>query len=317
MTRVRALLIAFLVLSLAAIFPLAEGAKKPSAGESLPQQKTVIFTVFGSPSEGLSATMEPILILEGGQLKEPVSGSSDANDITRFSNEYYRKGQRYRLLFGGAEAGTAIITKSSANQECFRTGADISMQTNVKLNRNVMALATDSNSLGLAAGERSRRTPTPAERAQALELARAAYKQKGVAASLLPGAQVVNLTAVDLDRDGQWELAGSFVASKRTRKQQRYVLFLLAVPSGSGYKTAFSNYESFGEEAVMSGANIDTINDGTYVERLVEHLDLDNDKVNELITTTTGLEGVTYYVYKRQNGAWNKVYEFGNYRCAF
>jgi hypothetical protein len=311
------LLLAFFTLSLASVFSTAGSTENTRKKEKASQQKAVVFAVFGSAAEGMSATMEPILILEGGQYKEPISGSSDADEIKRFGNEYYRKGQKYRLLFGGAEAGTATVKKSNPDSECFRSGADITTQTDVKLNKNVMALATDSKSLGMAAAERSRRTPSQGERAAALELARAAFKQNGVAAALLPTMQVVNLTAIDLDRDGKAELAGSFVVSKRTRKQERYVLFLLAVPQGASYKAAVSNFEKHGEADIMSGADINVINDGIYVERLVEHLDLDGDSVSELVTTSTGLEGVTYYIYKRQNGAWSKAYEFGNYRCAF
>ena len=316
MSRGPVLLAALLTLSLASVFSLADGNRKPGGQMPRPsQQKTVVFAVFGPGSEGASARMEPILILEGGKLTEPVSGGSDVEEINRFSNQHYRKGQKYRLLFGGAEAGAATVQKSIRDEECFRTGADISLQTDAKLNRNVMALATNSESLG--AGERSRRSPSAGERAQALELARTTFRQKGVAASLLPTMEVINLTAVDLDRDGKAELAGSFVVSKRTRKQERYVLFQLALPQGDGYRAAFSNFEKFDEDAIMSGASINAINQGVYVERLVEHLDLDGDRTNELVTTTTGLEGVTYYIYKRQSGAWAKVYEFGNYRCAF
>lgn len=312
----RKLLVAFFILSLASVLSIAGSAKRPAVSRQGNQQKAVVFAVYGASGQ-LSATMEPILIIDGGQFKEPVSGGSDAEEITRFSNEHYGKGKKYRLLFGGAEAGTATVRKSSRDEECFRTGAEISLQTDARLNRNVMALATTSNGLGLAAAERSRRTPTQAERTQALELARTAFKQKGVPASLLPTMSVLNLTAIDLDRDGKAELAGSFVVSKRTRKQERYVLFLLAAPSGTGYKPALSRYEKFGEEAIMSGASINAINEGVYVEKLVEHLDLDGDGTSELVTTAQGLEGVTYYIYKRQNGAWNNVYEFGNYRCAF
>ncbi|HEX8749006.1 MAG TPA: hypothetical protein VF717_17655 [Pyrinomonadaceae bacterium] len=310
----RALLIAFFVFIFASLFSFAGMAKR--AGAVMAQQRTVVFAVFGGSSQ-LSARMEPILLLEGGQYKEPVSGGSDGEEIKRFSTEHYKPGRKYRLLFGGAEAGTATIKKSTEDEECFRTGADITLQTDARLNRNVMALATDSGSLGQAASERSRHTPTQAERAQAIELARANFKQKGVAAALLPSVQVVNLTAVDLDRDGKFEMAGSFVASKRTRRQERYVLFMLAVPDGAGYRPAVSNYSKFGEADIMSGAAITTIDEGTYVEKLVEHLDMDGDRTNELVTIAEGLEGVTYYVYKKQGGAWNKVYEFGNYRCAF
>lgn len=309
----RMLLIAFTTLSLACVLLGGQVA----AVESSAQQRAVVFAVFGAGGRGIPARMEPILLLEGGALKEPVSGGSDAAEINRFSGEHYSKGRKYRLLSGGAEAGTATVIKSDREEECFRTGADVTLQSDARLNKNVMALATTSNSLGLSARERARRTPTATERSQALELARAALKQKNVAASLLTNLQVINLTAIDLDRDGKYELAGSFVASKRTRKQERHVLFLLAATDGTNYRTALSNYKKVGEADVMSGASINAVNEGYYVEKLVEHLDVDGDGASELFTIAEGLEVVYYYIYKREQGAWKKVYEFGNYRCAF
>lgn len=309
----RTLLIAFLTLSLACILLGGQVA----AIEKGAQQRAVVFAVFGAGARGQSASMEPILVIEGGALKEPVSGGSEGAEIDSFSKEHYSRGRKYRLLSGGAEAGTATVIKSDREEECFRTGADVTLQTDARLNRNVMALATTSNSLGLPAKERARRTPTTSERERALELARAAFKQKGVAASLLPNLQVINLTAIDLDRDGKYELAGSFVASKRTRKQERHALFLLATTDGTNYKTVLSNYNKVGEEDVMSGASINAVNEGYYVEKLVEHLDVNGDGTSELFTIAEGLEGVTYHVYKREGGAWSQAYEFGNYRCAF
>ncbi len=314
MSRIGSLLIALLMFAVA-VFPLAGGAKESTEKGKGNQGSTVLFAVFGSTGRGVPAQIEPILILEGGNYKEPVSGGSDMNEITRFSNANYRRGQKYRLLFGGAEAGTVTVTKSTRDEECFRTGANVTLQSDARLNRNVMALATNSQSLG--AGERSRRSPTQAERSRALELARAAYRQKGVPASLLTNLQVINLTAIDLDRDGKWELAGSFVASKRTRKQERYALFLLALPQGENYRTAVANYSKHTEEEIMSGATINIVNEGVYVERLVDHIDLDGDRISELVTTSTGLEGVGYNIYRRQNGEWKSAYEFANYRCAF
>lgn len=317
MKRGRALLMALSIIIAATALSLSGSAKQARYKEHSAQQSEVVFVVLGSAAEGLAARMEPILLLEGGKFKAPVAGDSDINEINRFSNEHYGKGKSYRLLFGGAEAGTATVKKSDSDEECFRTGADITIQTDVKLNSNVMALATDSKTLGLAASQRSRRAPAGNERTQVLELARAAYKQKGIAASLLSSLQVINLTAIDLDHDGKAEIAGSFVVSKRTRGQERYTLFLLALPQGAGFRTAFSNFDKHTEKDVMSGASINVINEGIYVERLVDHLDLDGDRISELITTATGLEGVSYYIYKRQNGEWSKAYEFGNYRCAF
>jgi hypothetical protein len=319
MSRGRTLLVTSFILSLASVFSMAGSAKRAVVSDpgGTQQQKTTVFAVFGASGAGVSATMEPILIIDRGKYTQPVEGASDADAITSFSNEHYRKGQKYRLLFGGAEAGTVIVKKSDRDQECFRTGADITLQTSAKLNRNVMALATDSNSLGAAASYRSRRIPTQSERAHALELARVAFRQKGVAASLLPTIQVINLTAIELDRDGKAELAGSFVASKRAGKQERHTLFLLAATQGTSYRTVVSNYGKYTEKEIMSGASLNAVNEGVYVERLVDHLDLDGDSVSELVTTTTGLEGVAYQIYKRQGGEWRSAYEFNSYRCAF
>lgn len=317
MSRKGAFLVAFFILSLASAFSLAGRAEPLAFSRPGPQPRAVVFAVFGPNAQGLSARIEPILILEGGQYKAPVAGDSDASEITRFSNQHYSKGKKYRVLFGGAEAGTLTVTKSSKDEECFRTGADVTLQSSARLNRNVMALATDSNTLGLAAGERSRRTPTPSEREQALELARSVFKQKGVAASLIPNMQVINLTAMDLNRDGKAELAGSFVVSKRTRGQERYALFLVGVSQGTGYRAAVSNYGKYTEKEIMSGASINIVNEGIYVERLVDHLDLNGDGTGELVTLTTGLEGVTYTIYRMQGGGLSQAYEFANYRCAF
>lgn len=306
---------AILVLSVS----LFTGDGKPA--EALQQEgggRVVVFAVSSSAGELPGAMMEPFVIIEQGQYKAPVEGASDAAEISRFVANYYQKRHKYRLLFGGGEAGTATIKTSSEDNECFRTGAYITLEGQVpKLNANVMALATDSDSLGRT--QSSRRAPTASERASALSLARTAYGQKGVPAALLPTLQTINLTAIDADKDGKFELIGSFVVKKTKGGQERYTLFLLAEQQGAKYQTAIANYGRITEKEIMSGATIDAVNEnGIYVEKLVDQLDLDGDGTGEVVTIATGLEGVSYYIYgKTSKAPWKKVYEFGNYRCAF
>ncbi|HEX8142624.1 MAG TPA: hypothetical protein VF553_08515 [Pyrinomonadaceae bacterium] len=279
------------------------------------QAKTVLFVVSSPVPQ--QASMLPILIIDGGNYKAPVAGDSDAEEITRFAADYYRKGQEYRVLFGGGRAGKLTVKNSTKDSECGRTGADVSLQTpQIRFNSNVMALATNSDSLGRTTG--SRRAPTNAERAAVMPLALAAFRQKGVAASLLPSLDTVNLTATDLNGDGKAELIGSFVVKKTRGGQERYVLFLLAEPDGNSYKPALSNYEKFTQNDIMSGGDIDAIGQtGLYTERLVDHLDLDADGTSEVVTLKLGFEGDGYTIYRRQQGRWQKLYEFSNYRCAF
>jgi hypothetical protein len=257
----------------------------------------------------------PFLILDQGQFKQPVAGDSDADELTKFSDSYYSKGHKYRVLFGGAEAGSLTVKKSNKDSECARSSADVTLRTQAKLNTNVMALATNSTTLG---GTKStRRPPTPAERAALMPLVKAAYKQKGLPTALLPGLVTVNLTALDLNNDGKAELIGSFVVKKQKGGAARYALFLIAEPEGNSYRTNVLQYERYTSKDIMSGASLDVVEGGVYIERLVDGLDLDGDGGSEVIALRQGLEGDGYLVYKKQGGSWKQIYEFSNYRCAF
>ena len=278
------------------------------------EASTVIFIV--SANKLPAASIAPILIIEQGSYKNPIAGDSDAEEISRFAADYYQKGQKYRVLFGGGEAGTLTVQKSNKDQECVNTEAEVLMQSPARLNTNVMALATNSDALGHAKG--SRRAPTASERAAALSLAQYAFKQNGVPAALVPSLETVNLTAMDLNNDGKAELIGSYVVKKIRGGQERYVLFLLAEPQGNSYKAGLTQHAHYTSKDIMSGGNIDAIGQGgLYTERLVDQLDLDSDGAAEVVTVTDGFEGSSYMIYGRKSGGWQKIYEFGKYRCAF
>ena len=301
---------------LAAIFLLASLSVGSTAERKALRQSgsAALFVVYGRP--GANTYMVPFVIIEGGQFKQAIAGDSDADEISRFTDAYYSRGKKYRVLFGGGEAGSLTVKKSNKDEECTRTSADVALTSTARLNRNVMALATDSASLG--GGARSmRRSPTAAERAALMPLVRAAFKEKGVPAALLQSFVTVNLTALDLDNDGKAELVGSFVARKMGRGAARYPLFLFAEPKGNSYGTTVLQYERFTSKDIMSGADLTAIENGVYVERLVDALDLDGDGTLEVVTVRDGLEGDGYFIYKKQGGTWKQVYEFANYKCGF
>ena len=259
--------------------------------------------------------MLPILLIERGEFKSPVAGDSDESEIKSFAASRYKKGQRYRLIFGGRETGSVSVKKFTGG-ECSRTSGDVTIKSQQRLNAKVMALATDSKTLGSNATT-GRRAPTSSERAQAMELARAAYREKAVPAALLANLQTINLTATDLNHDGNAELVGSFVASKRTKPQARYALFLVVDLNGASYKRSLALVDKLTDKDIMAGADMNAINQGVYVETLIDHVNLDGEGWDELFTLKRGLEGDGYQIYKRQNGQWKSVYEFNNYRCAF
>jgi hypothetical protein len=301
-----------ITLSLCALVALS--ATHATAERKASQASTVIFVVSSRAAQG--ATIEPVMIVEQGGYKQPIAGDSSAEEISSFASAYYRKGQKYRVLFGGGAAGSLTVKGSTKDSECFKNGADVVLQSQAKLNSNVMALATNSDSLGRAQG--SRRAPTAVERAGVLALAQDTYKQKGVPASLLPSMEVVNLTATDLDGDGKAELIGSFVVRKRGGDGARYLLFLLAEPQGNSYRAGLAQYDQLTKNDAAGGLSLDEmIGSGTFIHRLVDQLDLDGDGTAEFITVRSSLEGVVYLFYKKQSGQWKQFFESGGYRCAF
>ncbi len=255
---------------------------------------TVVFAV--SKYEG-GVTTEPVVIYRGGAyVVPPVDEDPGTNP---FAREYFRAGRKYRIISGGGEAGTLTMVKF-LEPGCVGLVAEATAETPARLGGRVKALATDSQTLGR--GAPSRRAPTEAERTRAVELARASYAKNGVAAALASKMEVVNLTATDLDRDGRFELVGSFLVEKKDAAPMSYTLFLIMEPAGDAFKTAWEWFHKGYE-------------DGYEDRHFVDQLDFDGDGVGEVVAMGSYYESNDYVIYKRQQGRWRPVYKGGGGGC--
>jgi hypothetical protein len=266
--------------------------QKPAAAAA---RGTVVFAVTKYEA---NVTMEPVVIYErGAYVKPPIDDEAGSRAFTR---EFFRAGRQFRLLSGGGDAGTVTV-KKSLEPGCVLLAAEVGVETQARLGGRVQALATDSASLGR--GPSSRRAPTEAERARAIELARAAYAKNDVPASLASGMEVANLTATDLDRDGKFELIGSFVVEKKSETApDAFTLFLIIEPQGDTFRAAWEWFHHGFE--------------GEYADRrFVDQVDLDGDGVGEVVAEGTYYESNDYVIYKRQQGRWRPVYQGGGGGC--
>jgi hypothetical protein len=269
------------------------GARQKSANPA--QGGTVVFAV--SKYEG-GVTTEPVVIYRGGAYVAPPV--DDETGPGPFAREYFRPGRKYRILSGGGEAGTLTMVKF-LEPGCVGLVAEATAETPARLGRRVKVLATDSQTLGR--GAVSRRAPTEAERSRAVELARAAYAKNGVGASLAAKMEVVNVTATDLDRDGRFELVGSFIVGKNEVGAMTYTLFLIMEPAAEGgFKTAWEWFHKGAE-------------DGYEDRHFVDQVDFDGDGVGEVVAEGTYYESNDYVIYKRQQGRWRPVYKGGGGGC--
>jgi hypothetical protein len=251
--------------------------------------------------------VEPVVIIRRGVFVKPPVDESDVTggDIEaqskRFIAEYFRAGRQYRLLFGGGESGTVTVVKY-LEPGCVSMVAEVTAQTQARLGGEVHALAVSSDTLGRGQ-QSSRRAPTEAERASALELARAAFTRNAVPAALVNKMETINLTATDLDRDGKAELVGSFKAEKSEGENwEAYSLFIIFEPAGDKLKAAMTWFNR-GAEAEYAD------------RRLIDQLDLDGDGVSEVIAGGHYYESNDYFIYKKQGGQWRSVYQGGGGGC--
>ena len=307
-----AALVAALLL-LAQPAPRASAPARQQAGATRQYSAVFLVTRDGTPPE---TQVEPIAIIEGrGTIAEPDLSVPADGAPPAFLARHYRPGEKYRLVYGGADAGTLTI-RAATKAECSPNTASAGIgSTAAKLGGNVMALATDG--AHAPRGQISRRAPTAAERAAALGVAKRFLAGRRVSASAIErGTKTLNLTATDLDGDGREELIGSFVV--KVRADVRDTLFLVAAPQNRGYRAALTRYARVNAREMMDPSLIDNLGEGGLgVELYIEQLDADGDGVGEVFTFSRSFEGTTYRAYQLRRGVWREAYENYSYRCAY
>jgi hypothetical protein len=262
----------------------AQTTKRKPATQSV--DGTLIFAV--QKFEDL-VTVDPIVLFNKGRYTNPLPDENEAFR-KRLEAKYFAKGQKYRLIFGGAEAGTVTL----GDRQEFGLTTTSTLQSSIKLTDEVKALATSSNTLG--AKQNSRRAPTPEERAAMMKLMSDAYKQRRVPAAAIAKAIVHNMTAIDLDGDGKAELIGSFEIVDKNYVAQ--CLFIIAEMKNDQYQSGVTWYHKGVEESYEA-------------RRLLDVLDLDSDGVAEVFAMTSYYESTDFSIYKKVGGVWRSVYTGG------
>jgi hypothetical protein len=312
-TRRSAAVLLLLSLFMGGGFAITRSQQRAASPAATP---TVIFAV--SRRADAEFAFEPIAIYRRGTFNGSVTGESSPAELTRFANNYYRAGQRYRLIWGGAEAGTLVAKASQRESDCAKAAATADVQTTVQLGGNRMALATNAPKLGLA--NSSRRAPTDAERAQVKTQVERLFREKGVPAAALAKLKTVNLTATDLNNDGAAELIGTYLVRRDGAKIFIDKLFILAepAPSAGGVKIGVARHERMTGEDVSDPESLESVGESAFLaEILLDQLDVDGDGTGEVFTISYSFEGTNYKIYKKGAKGWSAIQEFYNYRCAY
>lgn len=272
-------------------------ARAETSGTALQKQETVIFVVSGGevePGQPREYSMDALAIVRGKKFVSPMD-EYDEKSERRFADKYYQAGQKYRVLFGGGEAGTATV--QSWQEGCNAIHAKVGVESNSNIRGRIWGLVTNSETLGKKAS--SRRALTAEERSAVMLLVKNIYRQHKTSNALLRSLKVNNLTATDLNGDGKFEVIGDFGASANpdSTEGMRRDLFLIATPSGAGYRAELANYQSYKMDSGF-GRGVG----------FADQLDMDGDGIGEIVTVDEGFDAYGYSIYKKRNGRWRRVY---------
>jgi hypothetical protein len=275
-----------LLMIFAAGFPLRNFVEATSPAQS---NTTIVFAVAGEPGDH---HMDAVALFNGKQFKAPFT--EEQKDAQKnFGENYFKAGKKYRLIFGGGDAGAVTVTKWS--EGCNSIHAQVNAETLVRLGGQVRALATSSTSLGQRLS--SRRAPTDDERAAVMKLVKSIYSQKQTPASLMKSLKVTNLTATDLDANSTFEMVGSFTLAAKNKFERD--LFLIAKSDGEAMRADFTNFRAYQPPPEGFLSSID----------FIDQLDVDRDGVAEVFAVQGGFDGYGYLIFRKVSGQWRQVYQ--------
>jgi len=284
---------------------IAAQRKRPPVKE---KPKPIVFAVLND-----GQTLEPIGVISKSELTATANGGDEPKVLTTFVNTYYKPQTTYNLIFGGAMNGKVTVKSSSPNSDCGKNLATVTTQSaKAKLKGMVMGLATNETKLIPAKGVR--RLPTAAERSEIESLVRAEFAKQKVSANSLKKLQYYNLTALDVDDDGEAEMVGSFWVESSAK--ERNLLFFIADKESGKYQFGYSEYKKITPDEMMSG-DLKDLDTGIGSELLLDALEYNGDTTAEIFTINKAFEGNNFTVYSRRDGKWTKVFEGYNYHCAY
>jgi hypothetical protein len=260
-----------------------------------PRKTAVVFAVSAESGEG---SMDAVVIVDGKLLRVPY-GDEQKDRQKSFGAQYFAPGKVYRLIFGGGEAGTVTVKKW--NEGCNNIHAEVTPSTSARLGGKVMALATNSETLGKRAS--ARRAPTDSERAQMLTLVKSIYSQHRTPAGLIGAIKVTNITATDLNGDGKYEMIASFTSAAKNKFERD--LFLIAHQQGAVMRADLVKFQAYQPPPETFLSSID----------FIDQLDLDGDGTGEVFATQGGFDGYALLIFKKVGGRWKQVYDMIGDAC--
>jgi len=275
-----------------ALILLIPFAGKPQS--SSPTRMPDEVAVFAIQQDGESFVIDPIVVVHYGadqqfkvvpSLNAPTQPNSIDVDHETFAGTFYKPGSALSLFSGGEKIGTATVRSAvpgtGENGGCINLGATISLNSSTP--RPLLA----TNTISEIPGHRSTRRPALASEVAIIrKLGRQWLAENGLSSRLLKRGTTGPVTSTQLRAGGGHAIIGRFdVQSKRAVHR----LFAVAEQHGNRYQLTLA--------ILNTQQDLDAEKDKLEIEYL-DQLDVDNDGIDEFITTEHGYEGWGYTIWR-------------------
>jgi hypothetical protein len=293
-----------LAVTICFLLPVLGTGASDSLKQAPESKRTVVFAVFPAekgkkPDHPL---VDPIAFLNRGHLEKLPEYNYDKQTESdavykSFEQQYYKHGLQYPLLIHGSVQGNLTVEEPTS-MSCVDQVATVKLSA--PLPEDHMRIAVTSLA-GLGAHSDRDGVVADEDRSNFLNVAAAYLKHRGVMPA--PKIKIDYLYSVSLTSDAANELVGSITARQKSVIRH---LFLLATKTDQGYIAGLTSYH-------VTKDVVDHTDDVS--EEFVEHMDLDNDGSDEIITMMHYYESWNYNVYRKTNGAWKVIYNGGGGGC--
>jgi len=235
-------------------------------------------------------------------LNDPLGRNPTKEDYKRLENLFLNPGTLISVFSGGEKLGTATVREGGFLDQ---DGGCMDLHTGITYNGPGNPLLAANTTTEIQGHISMRRVATSAETSILRNLAIEWMTEYGLDRQLLQQATVGQVTSTILRKEAGYALIGRFdVISKRSIHR----LFAVA--------------EKVQEQYTLTLANLDIqcdVEDGTDRTEweYIDQLDVDNNGIDELITSSSHYESWNYAVWRfsPKGNYWYKAYEGGGGGC--
>lgn len=285
-------------LALSALALLLAGCAEPPPAAAQQDGATgVLFAVVRAQNG--DGVLEPVALLLPEGYAMPAHDQSDS--LARaFNARWLAAGRTYDVLSRGEPVGTVTV-RTADEPACVGLSAHGTLDVHPAARAGWQALA--GTGLPEQSGAPWLRAPTAAEKREMDRMAAALFDAHGIdRAERTPGADTASAVLVVHPNARPILLASYTLEMTQDGYPRRAALFLVAEDGQTGYRPAHVWFHEGVEEQVET-------------QRLVDAVDLDGDRMPELVVRTMYYESWDFTILRRGDLGWSRAYQGGGGGC--